>query len=115
MIIDWNTVKIFIKPGVTDMRKQINGLSVVIKDELQCDPFSGNLFLFSNKRNMLLKIIYWDRNGFCQWQKRLERDKFPWPRNEQEVLELTQGQFRMLLDGIDFWNAHKKLIFSEIN
>lgn len=115
MIIDWNNVKIFIKPGITDMRKQMNGLSIMIKDELQCDPFTGNLFLFSNKRNMLLKIIYWDRNGFCLWSKRLETDKFPWPKNEQEVIEITQEQFRMLLDGINFWNAHKKLIFSEIN
>jgi transposase len=115
MIIDWSTVKIFIKPGVTDMRRQMNGLSIMIKDELHCDPFSGNLFLFSNKRNMLLKIIYWDRNGFCLWSKRLERDKFPWPKNEQEVIEITQEKFRMLLDGINFWNAHKKLNFSEIN
>ena len=114
MIIDLETVNIYVKPGKTDMRKQINGLSILVAEELDLDPFSGALFLFCSKRRHLLKILYWDRNGFCQWQKRLERDRFPWPMNRSETAEITREQFLMLLEGIDFWNAHKKLEYSKI-
>jgi len=55
MIIDWSQVKIYVRPGVTDFRKQINGLSVIVEEELSRDPFSGTLFLFSNRRRTHLK------------------------------------------------------------
>ena len=109
MILDWSKVKVFVKPGPTDMRKQINGLSIIVSEELEMDLFEGNLFLFCNRLRRILKIIYWDKNGFCLWLKRLERDKFPWPMNRQEVTEITQEQFSFLLQGIDFWKAHKEL------
>ncbi|HEG42896.1 MAG TPA: transposase, partial [Phycisphaerales bacterium] len=69
MILDWNKVRIFVKPGPTDMRKQINGLSIIVSEELEMDPFEGNLFLFCNRRKKILKIIYWDKNGFAMWMK----------------------------------------------
>lgn len=115
MKIDWTQVKFFIKPGVTDMRKQINGLSIMVNEDIKADPFSGNLFIFCGKNRTRMKILYWDRNGFCMWQKRLEKDKFPWPKNEAEANEITHAQFQLLLDGINFWEAHKKLVYSEIN
>jgi hypothetical protein len=49
------------------MRKQINGLSIIVSEELEMDPFEGNLFLFCNKLRRILKIIYWDKNGFAMW------------------------------------------------
>ena len=64
MIIDFEKVAIYVKPGRTDMRKQINGLSVIVQEELKMDPFCGSLFLFCNKNRRLLKALYWDRNGF---------------------------------------------------
>lgn len=115
MIINWNEIKIFIKPRPTDMRKQINGLSIIVEEELERNPFSGNLYLFCNKKRKLMKILYWDRNGFCLWIKRLEQDLFPWPKNEIEVLEITREKLFMLLDGIDFFNTHKKLNFSAVS
>jgi transposase len=114
MMIEWSKVKIFVKPGNTDMRKQINGLSVMIQDEMQVDIFSGNLFLFCGKTRKRLKILYWDRNGFCLWMKRLEKDKFPWPKTGGEALEIPEEKLRMLLEGIDFFNAHQRLHFSEV-
>jgi len=54
----------------TDMRKQINWLSVIVSEELEMTVFEGNLFLFCNKHRRILKIIYWETNGFCQWLKR---------------------------------------------
>lgn len=115
MKVDWTQVKIFIKPGITDMRKQINGLAIMAKEDIKAEPLSGNLFIFCGKNRILIKILYWDRNGFCLWQKRLEKDKFPWPQNENEATEITQVQFDLLLDGINFWAAHKRLEFTEIN
>jgi hypothetical protein len=67
MQIDWKTVRIFIRPGVTDMRKQINGLSVITEEQMLQDPLNGHLYMFCNRNRRLLKVLYWDRNGFCLW------------------------------------------------
>jgi transposase len=115
MIIDFKKVAMYVKPGRTDMRKQINGLSVIVQEELKLDPFSGALFLFCNKRRHLLKILYWDKTGFALWMKRLERDRFPWPMNRSEVQEIDFEKFKQLLCGIDFWEAHKELKYSSVS
>ncbi len=115
MIIDFTNISIFVRPGITDMRKQINGLSVLTEDEMGKDSGSGSLFLFCSRNKRTLKCIYWDRNGFCMWQKKLEKDKFPWPQTEEEVEEITLDQLKLLLDGIDFWKAHKKITYKEMN
>jgi transposase len=70
MIIDWTRVRIFVRPGTTDMRKQINGLSIIAAEVMKKNPLDGNLFLFCNKGRRRMKVLYWDRNGFCLWMKR---------------------------------------------
>ena len=97
------------------MGKQINGLTVIVQDHLEMDPFSGNLFAFCNRSRRLLKVVYWDRNGFCMWLKHLEKDKFPWPRDKKEAAEINLEEFKMLLNGIDFWKAHKELNFTTVS
>ena len=114
MILDWSKVRIFVKPGITDMRKQINGLSIIVEEELKINLFNKNLFIFCNRNKKRLKILYWDKNGFCLWLKRLEKDKFPWPKNEEEAKEISFDELKMLLDGINFFQAHKKLEYSEV-
>jgi transposase len=114
MILDLKNLSIYVKPGGTDMRKQINGLASLVQEELQKDPFSGSLFLFCNKQRKLLKILYWERNGFCLWLKRLERDRFPWPNTAEQSKDITVRELGMLLDGIDFWKAHEKLHYSTV-
>jgi transposase len=71
--------KVYLAVGRTDMRKSINGLSILVDEVLEMNPFSGHLFAFSNRRRNMIKILYWCRNGFCLWQKRLEKDRFRWP------------------------------------
>jgi len=115
MFANIDKLKIYIRVGKTDMRKQINGLSILVHDELELNPFEKSLFIFCNKPKNRLKILYWDRNGFCLWLKRLEKDKFPWPNGEALAKEITTEQLKMILDGIDFWNAHSSLKYSEIN
>jgi transposase len=78
------------------------------------DPFSGSVYLFCNHDRHLLKAVYWDKTGFWLCQKRLEKDKFPWPRNEGEAKELTANELQMLLSGIDFFKAHKELFYKKV-
>jgi len=114
MFKDFSHCRIYVRPGATDMRKQMAGLSAVVQNLLKENPFSGNLFVFCNRRRNLLKILYWEINGFCCWQKRLEKDRFPWPKDEKEVLQITERQVRLLLEGLDIWNAHKRLEYTEV-
>jgi transposase len=114
MMVDLERVEIYVRPGKTDMRKQINGLSILVQQDLKLDPFSGALFLFCNRRRRLLKILYWDRTGFCLWLKRLEKNRFPWPMNRSEVQQIDLEKLRLLLSGIDFWQAHEELEYSSV-
>ncbi|MDR2972305.1 MAG: IS66 family insertion sequence element accessory protein TnpB [Bacteroidales bacterium] len=114
MIVDLSKVKIFLRPGITDMRKAVNGLSVIVQENMKQDPFSGSVYLFCNRERKLLKAVYWDKSGFWLSQKRLEKDKFPWPQDASEAKELTGDQLQMLLIGIDFFKAHKELFYKKI-
>jgi transposase len=115
MTIDIAKVRIFIRPGNTDLRKAVNGLSVLIEQQMKGEPFSGNVYLFCNRERKLLKAVWWDRNGFWLSQKRLEQDRFPWPETEEEVKELSAEEVTMLLRGIDFFRAHKPLYYKNVS
>ena len=71
MFFPTQNLKVFIALGSTDMRKSIDGLSILVSEKFNLDPFSGHLFVFSNRKQNIVKILYWDRNGFCLWHKRL--------------------------------------------
>ena len=114
MTIDLNTVKIFIRPGITDLRKAVNGLAVIIEQQMTGEPFNGNMYLFCNRDRKLLKAIYWDKNGFWLNQKRLEKDKFPWPMTDEAAQELSAEELKMLLKGIDLFKAHKPLYYKKV-
>ena len=107
--------RVFVRPGATDMRKQINGLAVLVEEVLEADPFAHAVFLFCNRERRILKAIYWDRTGFALWMKRLEKHRFPWPANgEQARREISAEQLRQLLSGIDFWQAHERLHYTKV-
>jgi len=108
MTIDLSKARIFLRPGSTDMRKAVNGLTAIVQGRMGQDPFSGNVYLFCNRERRLLKAVYWDKTGFWLSQKRLEKDKYPWPQDEGEARELKAEQLQMLLTGIDFFKAHKE-------
>jgi transposase len=110
------SVKVYLAVGATDMRKAIDGLSIMISQQLDFDPLSGHLFAFSNRRRNMVKILYWDRNGFCLWQKRLEKDRFRWPASAQEVVKLDRRELQWLLEGLDVCQrqAHERLAYNTI-
>jgi len=114
MIINLNEVKIFLRPGSTDLRKAVNGLSAIVQETMKQDIFSGSVYLFCNRGRKLLKAVYWDKTGFWLSQKRLEKDRFPWPVDESETRELTAEELQMLLAGIDFFKAHKELRYKKV-
>lgn len=93
--------KIFLRPGRTDGRQGINGLSMLAEGTMKQNPFTGNLFLFLNKRGTTIKALYWDANGFCLWMKRLEEDRFRWPPGSEASRELSVKELQWLLDGLD--------------
>ena len=115
MRLDLSKARIFIRPGSTDLRKAANGLTVLVQEQMKEDPFSGSVYLFCNKGRNLLKAVWWDRTGFWLSQKRLEKEKWPWPENEAEVEELSREQLELLLSGIDFWKAHKPVYYQRVS
>ncbi len=76
-----------------DFMKSIDGLSVLVEQELQLNLFGSALYVFVNRHHSKIKALYWHRNGFCLWQKRLEADKFAWPRAQSIFIPaaLTMG------------------------
>ena len=109
-------VQVYLALGSTDMRKSIDGLALLVSGQLNLNPLSGQLFAFSNRRRTMVKVLYWDRNGFCLWQKRLEQERFRWPQSRDEVLAVGRREFGWLLDGLELHQqrAHKLLEYSRI-
>ena len=100
-------VRIYLACGVTDMRKGFDGLSLMAQDVLKQDPFSGAIFTFRGRRGDLIKILYWDGQGFCLFAKRLEKGRFIWPSPADGVVAITPAQLGYLLEGID-WRAPRR-------
>lgn len=112
-----NIPAVYLCRDIVDFRKGINGLAVLVEEALCLNPFSEQLFVFCNRKRDKVRILYWERNGFCLWQKHLEKDKFKWPRQaNNEVITLTGQQLNWLLDGVDItrMHAHETLNYSTV-
>lgn len=112
-----NLPAVYLCRDIVDFRKGINGLAVLVEDSLCRNPFSEQLFVFCNRKRDKVRILYWERNGFCLWQKHLEKDKFKWPRQASDhVITLTGQQLNWLLDGYDVMRmqAHEALNYSTV-
>lgn len=96
-------VRVYLCTSTTDMRKGFDTLAALVRDGLGCDPLSGDLFLFVGRRRDRIKLLYWDRDGFALWYKRLERGTFRLPVAEPGAasIELRASELAMLLEGID--------------
>jgi transposase len=110
-MIPQNSMRVYLALGSTDMRKAINGLSVLVEQALGLNPFCGDLFVFCNRRRNIIKILYWDENGFALWYKRLEEHRFKWPKLPEQVLTINRKQLSWLLAGLDFSTAHQRLYY----
>jgi transposase len=110
-------VQVHVAVGSVDMRKSIDSLSMLVASGFSLDPFSGHMFAFSNRRRTVVKVLYWDRNGFCLWQKRLDRERFRWPESREQVLQMTHRELRWLLDGLEVHQtrAHRAVRYSTVH
>jgi len=105
------TRTVYLHHSAIDFRKSINGLAGLVEHGLGLNAFANTVFVFANRRRDRIKILGWDINGFWLLHKRLETERFVWPRAEQEVIELTVQQLAWLLQGIDIqaMRTHREL------
>lgn len=100
-MIDFSRVRnYYIACGYTDMRLQIDGLIAMIQLQFGCNLDEESLFLFCGHKADRVKAIYWDGTGYILLYKRLREKRFQWPRNEQELKELSAQEFRWLMEGL---------------
>jgi len=103
--------QVWLAPGATDMRKSIDGLSAMAQYAMGKNPLEQHLFVFCSKDHSKIKLLYWDRNGFWLFYKRLEKGNFRWPAHDQAPLCITRQQLSWLLDGlaIEQARAHRPI------
>jgi len=106
-------VRVFLCTSPTDMRKGFDTLAMLVRDGLGYDPLSGHLFMFVGRRRDRLKILYWDRDGYALWYKRLEQGTFRMPiaKPDAESIELKASELAMLLAGIDLRSIKRRKRF----
>lgn len=91
-----------------DMRKSFDGLYALTRNEMQLDPLSGRLFVFVNRRGTQIKVLYFDRSGFCVWAKRLERGRFVGDWASVRSQEMDWTALKLLLEGIEPRRVRKR-------
>lgn len=95
------TTRVYLAAGATDLRKSIDGLSLLVAEVLERDPLSTHLFGFCNRARDKVKILHWEGNGFWLYYKRLEQGRFHWPATPRKAgVALTVRELRWLLDGL---------------
>jgi transposase len=93
------------------MRKGIDGLAALVREELRGDPLSGHLFVFRGMRANRVKVLYWDRSGFCLWLKRLEHGSFRFPEADAACFEMEAAELSLILEGIELAGAKRRARF----
>jgi transposase len=106
------TVRVFVAVPPADLRKGYDGLARLAHDTIKEDPLSGHLFVFSNRKRNRIKILYWDRDVWVVWMKRLERGTFGWPTLASGHVEWTAVELAAVLGGIDLKATRKRLRFA---
>jgi len=104
------SVRVYLATSPCDMRRSFDGLQALVHAVLQLDAFAGHLFVFGNKRRDRVKILYWDRDGFAVWAKRLEQGTYAMPFSEAGEVrqEITAQELGALLSGIDLSQAQRR-------
>jgi transposase len=102
---------VFVATATCDLRKQFDGIAVLVEQGLHHDPRSGHLFVVFNRRGDQVRILFWDRQGYCLFAKRLERGRFrlPWdaPASDAAV-EMEAAELALILEGIDLRGAKRR-------
>jgi transposase len=111
-----NFDRIYLYRPYADFRKGILGLSSIVQDQMELDPFSRYLFVFCNSRKNGLKILYWDGCGFALWYKKLVKDQFKWPSHlQEESISVETRVIESFLEGLNPWQVpFEKLNYKKV-
>jgi transposase len=105
------SVRVYLCLTACDMRKGFDGLHALVREHLELDAFAGHLYVFTGRRRDRVKILYWDRDGFAIWSKRLEEGTYAVPlaeSGEERRREITAQELGALLSGIDLNQARRR-------
>jgi transposase len=107
---------VYLCVAATDLRKQAASLALLVEQGLKRDVFAPALYVFSNARRDRIRILYWERNGLVLWSKRLESERFIWPRiADEDTVSMSGAELNRLLDGFDVWaRGHRELALKRI-
>ena len=108
MFFPESATKVWLYQVPTDMRKSFNGLAALVKHKLNENSLSGDLFIFVNRRLTLMKILYFDRNGYWIWYKKLEQGTFQLPTTSEEKTQLNYTQLKLIIEGIDLSSIQQR-------
>ena len=110
-----SSTRILLCTSSIDMRKSFDGLLGIVRNVLAVDPLADHLFVFLNRTHSLMKILYWDGDGFAIWYKRLELGTFRFPAvaSNTQSIEITRSGLSMILEGIDLSQLSKRKRFSK--
>lgn len=106
------SVRIFLAAHPVDCRWSFDALAAQAEQVLRQEPQSGHLFVFRNRRGDRVKILWWDRGGFCIWYKRLEEGTFRFPSSDAGGCEVEAAELAMLLEGIDLRQTQQRKRYS---
>jgi transposase len=105
------SVRLFVATQPVDGRKGADSLMVIVRDVFRKDPLSGHLFVFFSMRRDRVRIVYWDRDGFAMWTKRLERRRFKLSFADDGKLDIASmeaAELALVLEGIDLAGAKRR-------
>lgn len=105
------SVRIFLAVEPADMRRSFDGLAAMTREVIGQDPLSGHLFVFRNRKGDRVKVLFWDRSGFCLWYKRLEEGVFHFPAGRGCSVEVEGAELALVLEGIDLAGARRRSRF----
>ncbi len=100
--------RFFLCCSPTDMRKGFDSLAHLVQSSMALDPTTGHLFVFRSRRGDRLKVLWWDRDGYALWYKRLERGSFRFPACNGESAEVKAAELAMILEGIDLASVRRR-------
>ena len=102
------TIRVFVAVSPADLRNGYDGLARLAREVINQDPLSGHLFVFSNRKRDRVKILYWDRDGYVVWMKRLEKGTFRWPKLGEKQVEWNGVELTTVLGGIDLKQTKRR-------
>ena len=108
------SVRVYVSVAPVDRRKSFDGLSIAVSSVLDLEPTSGHLFCFFNRRANQVRVLFWDRTGYCIYAKRLARGRFALAdlvKDGGKVVQVDSVDLSLVLEGIDLAGAHRRVRF----